>query len=389
MGGEGRDLDYKLNFDPSSPKAWAGLIKDLVAMANSGGGKIIFGRDETRMDGITEEIVKDLDSARLADKLAKFTAPAQIYIRHEQEKLDNGRYILTIIVEPSEYPVVMARDGNWPDIKKAVFRKGDIWIRHSSKTERATYEDLREWIERAKQRERERILSRLKTVINAPEGAKVEIITPSGYPIDSPEYLLENAVSRRRRNLSHLLTREELLWVFITRSTLHLTEEMLKILVGSALRRPSTLYWWLLQAEEKPDIILEEASKVFDSSDRDKSDAAQSVVEVVALYADDQTIDAVIERLAKSRYKHLRDAAEGWKGREGQKRKLAQRIKRARYGGQMLYSLFIPELEDLATELAIAQLKRKTAHLSRSLGDVTRVIWSKRSKYADFVSESA
>ncbi len=389
MGGEGRDLDYKLNFDPDSPKAWAGLIKDLVAMANSGGGKITFGRDETRVDGITEEVAKALDSARLADKLAKFTAPAQINIRHKQEKLDNGRYILTITVDPSEYPIVMAVEGNWPNMKKAAFRKGDIWIRHSSKTERVTYEDLREWIERAKQRERERILSHLTMVINAPEGAKVEVITPSGYPIDSPEHLLENAVSRRKRNLSHLLTREELLWVFITRSTLHLTEEMLKILVGSALRRPSTLYWWLLQAEEKPDIILEEALKVFDSSDRDKSDAAKSVVEVVALYADEQTIDAVIERLVKSRYKHLRDAAEEWEGREAQKRKLAQRIKRARYGGQMLYPLFIPELEDLATELAKAQLEQKAAHLSRSLGDVTRVIWSKRSKYADFVSESA
>ena len=43
--GESASLDFKSCFDPESKQDWCELIKDMVAMSNSGGGTIIVGVD--------------------------------------------------------------------------------------------------------------------------------------------------------------------------------------------------------------------------------------------------------------------------------------------------------------------------------------------------------
>src|ERR1035438_5609863 len=43
-GSESESVEYKSAFDSNSPADWAEIIKDLVALANSCGGAIIFGR---------------------------------------------------------------------------------------------------------------------------------------------------------------------------------------------------------------------------------------------------------------------------------------------------------------------------------------------------------
>ncbi len=39
--GESQRLDFKRQVDPASPADWCELIKDIVAIANSGGGTIV------------------------------------------------------------------------------------------------------------------------------------------------------------------------------------------------------------------------------------------------------------------------------------------------------------------------------------------------------------
>jgi hypothetical protein len=45
--GETRSIDFKEHFDPKELSEWLELIKDLVAMANSGGGLILIGSATT------------------------------------------------------------------------------------------------------------------------------------------------------------------------------------------------------------------------------------------------------------------------------------------------------------------------------------------------------
>lgn len=42
MAGEKPNLDLKIDYDANDPKAKVELIKDLVALANAGGGTIVF-----------------------------------------------------------------------------------------------------------------------------------------------------------------------------------------------------------------------------------------------------------------------------------------------------------------------------------------------------------
>jgi predicted HTH transcriptional regulator len=44
--GEASDVDFKASFDPEMAADWVELIKDVVAMANSGGGTIIIGIED-------------------------------------------------------------------------------------------------------------------------------------------------------------------------------------------------------------------------------------------------------------------------------------------------------------------------------------------------------
>jgi predicted HTH transcriptional regulator len=40
---ESAELEFKASFDPAAASHWCELLKDIVAIANSGGGAIVFG----------------------------------------------------------------------------------------------------------------------------------------------------------------------------------------------------------------------------------------------------------------------------------------------------------------------------------------------------------
>ena len=241
MLGEGKNQDYKVTFDVSSEKTKVDLVKNIVAIANSGGGRIIVGRDETRKPGIDKAVTLVLDSARLCDFTERYIVPARIELAHETTQLRNGKYIHVIEMAPAQYPIVMSRQGDWKgaDSKKdrPLFLKGDIWTRHSSKTERVTSQDIQSWIEDVKQQEREALLERITMLANLPEGATIEVVTSEGETIDSPSYLIRSACRRRNRDPNHLLSSDDLIWIYLQREYLKLDDAELGMVIASTSRR--------------------------------------------------------------------------------------------------------------------------------------------------------
>ncbi len=387
MAIESKNSDYKLTFDLNSDKARVELVKDVVAIANSGGGSIFYGANETSKPGIDKKTADALDSAKLSDLVEKFISPAPIELAHDISELPNGNFIVEIIIDAAEFPIAMSRVGMWKGSisgkDKPVFIIGDIWTRHSSKNQRIDYEDIRRWILRAKKEEREDFLERITTLVNLPEGANIQVISQSGDPIDSAQKLLANVAQRRERDTSHLLTANDLLWIFQQRESYETKESDLSILIGSSLRRGATLFWWLIQAEDKPQFVIEEVLAALSASDRDKSDAARNIIELAAIFADDIILGEIIDHLRKSRYKHFRDEAKNWNGREEALRKLGDRIVSATHDGRKLLDYSADELESIATELAISQFKKRTSSKSRKLATVTRVLWAMNSEYGD------
>jgi hypothetical protein len=382
LAGEGRDQDLKLMFNPTDHRSRVEIVKDIVAMANSGGGKIIFGRSETEAPGLDPDDCELLDSARITDYASKFISPSSVEVSHEIEELNNGNLVVAIHVKPSDYPIVMAKLGTWSGFDtrkdKAAFRPGEIWVRHGSKSERVSHEDVKRWIDRARQEERDKIMQRLTTYVNLPEGTSLQVVSPSGLSIDSPMRLIESAKQRRERDPNHLLSPDDLLWIFRQRNNLDLESGDLSILIASSLRRSSTLFWWLAESGDDYPIIIRELDAIFSASDRDKSDAARSIVEVAAIFAPDEIVESLIDRLADSRYAHFRDAATNWNGRRPQLNELRNRILRAKLDGKLLLDHSVAILEEIATNLAEILADSRSSPVSSKLGDITRVIWAKK-----------
>lgn len=388
MSREMRNQDLKLMFDPADEKAKVDLVKNLIAMANAGGGQIVYGRNETNTPGVDQSACTTLDSARIADLIERYTSPAPFQVSHNIEDLGSGRFVVILTIDAATYPIVMSRTGDWKGMNsgkdKSLFLVGDIWTRHSTKTERVNYEDLRQWFERVRQEERERLLSRITSLVNLPEGAEIQVVSSQQQPIDSPQRLLEYAAMRHEYDPSHLLTSSDLAHIFVNRGGLtQLSRAQTGLLISSALRRPPTLYWWLLLADDAPDFVVAELEKCLNAKDRDKSDAARSIIELAAVFADDAKLARMLEELRNSGYQHFRDAARDWQSPTDMHGQLQERIANAKHNGELLQGCSVDELETIATEAALRVLGRAKPSDSRKLADVTRVIWSKRSRFAD------
>lgn len=383
--GETRHLDLKLDIDTSSDRAVVGLIRDLIAMANAGGGRIEIGRSETLESGVDQNTQRDLDSSRVIAKAKRFTSPYTLDIAHFVTPLASGLVTFTLEVSAAEYPIAMAEIGNWKgkqDKESALFRKGDVFTRHGTITEQANSEDYRAWIQDAKARERELLFEQFKMVVSAPDGAVVRVDYPTAYgPIDNAQKTLDAAASRRQSNPNHLLNADDLLHLFHNRASLRIDERSWRILFASALRKTSTLYWWLAQPiEGKTEIVCAEIEQFLNVKDRDKSDAARHMIALVCLYGDESRIAGVIEGLSSSRYKHFSVAAKKWTNAAATRRELCERVTKEGFGKEdrrLLGELTDDELESIATKICAEMEVQSSTALSKRLAAVTRQIWSR------------
>lgn len=105
-GVESKELDYKgpCAWEKDDKKARCELVKDILAMANTKGGFIVIGVNETptgfSFDGLTEEQCKSFETTRLNDFVQKYADPPinTRVIKHES----GGRHF--VIIEVPRFP---------------------------------------------------------------------------------------------------------------------------------------------------------------------------------------------------------------------------------------------------------------------------------------------
>lgn len=180
--GESRSLDFKEAFDPTQPSEWLELVKDLVAMANSGGGLIVVGVcNNGRPATAHVQPVLDLDPAKITDKIQAYT-----HVHFEDfeisEIMRKGSRVAVIAVGPSlEAPIAFVRPGTYPDPfdkkrQKTAFAIGTVYFRHGAKSEPGTTTDLRRFIDRRVDAVREQWKAGMRLVTEAPEGAQLAVV---------------------------------------------------------------------------------------------------------------------------------------------------------------------------------------------------------------------
>jgi hypothetical protein len=178
---ETASVDFKASLDVDNKGQWLEVLKDLAAMANSGGGVVLFGLDDSgNPTGCDVSPVLNYDTARIGDKLCKYTKvhfggftlfPAQ-----------RGRIqIAGIRVSASIVPLVFTADGQYLNEhghERFAFRQGTVYFRHGSKSEPGTSDDLRAFVEREVERVRASWLKGIRQVVEAPPGAVISVGSP-------------------------------------------------------------------------------------------------------------------------------------------------------------------------------------------------------------------
>lgn len=180
---ESRDLDFKDRFDPDQASECIELIKDIIAMANSGGGLIVIGIcDDGTMSGTVVQPVLNLDPAKLGDKIHKYTGVHFADFEIVEAERDGMQVAVLVIGSITDVPIVFTSPGTYAvpgNKQKTAFSVGTVYFRHGAKSEPGTNADLRNAMERKFNKLREEWIDRVRQVVLAPEGAKVALVTAS------------------------------------------------------------------------------------------------------------------------------------------------------------------------------------------------------------------
>lgn len=172
---EAGDLDFKSSFDVASAGDWLELIKDIVALANSGGGLILLGlNDDGSPSGADTTALQGVDPADLTNRMHKYTGhhfSAFELIECQKE----GQDLCALRVGGVRVPLVFTRVGTYEVSEakqKTAFSQGTTYFRHGAKSEPGTSEDLRIFLDREIERTRKSWLDGIAKVVEAPTDRK-------------------------------------------------------------------------------------------------------------------------------------------------------------------------------------------------------------------------
>ncbi|MDQ3309776.1 MAG: putative DNA binding domain-containing protein [Gemmatimonadota bacterium] len=131
LGVETKDLDYKESVGLDCRDGRAALAKDVIAMANSGGGRIIVGIRESAPGvftplGIPEDDLAAFEPSRLNRALRDYLDPP-VSVGVKQVR-DGGRVFAILEVPPGAEMVILAGKEN----DRAGLRRGRVYVRTSS-----------------------------------------------------------------------------------------------------------------------------------------------------------------------------------------------------------------------------------------------------------------
>lgn len=180
---ESKTVDFKRSFEPSNPGEWCELVKDIVAMANTGGGCLVMGVEDDGSPGPNgaAAAILGMDPAKITDKVAKYTG-VQFDGFAITEGMRAGNPVAVIAIPAGTSPLIFEKPGTYPVAdgkQKTAFGVGPIYVRHGAKSEPANADDVARMVERHVQAARREWMTGVRRVMNAPSGSTVSVLPPA------------------------------------------------------------------------------------------------------------------------------------------------------------------------------------------------------------------
>jgi hypothetical protein len=139
------------------------LVRDIAAMANSGGGVIV-------LDGVAA-----VDEELLHEQLARYAEPEFESFSVEPLTREGRPSTAVLVEEVHNAPLVFTRTGRVGG-EHVAFVRGGLYFRHGAKSEPATGGDVRDFIKRQLDATRSQWLANIRQVMLAPDGAEVAVV---------------------------------------------------------------------------------------------------------------------------------------------------------------------------------------------------------------------
>lgn len=180
---EGERVEFKQCFLPEQKAAfWAEIVKDIVAIANTNGGVIIFGLDDQgQCSGHDVSALESFDSAKVTDQINKYTNIqfADFFIL---SAVRSDGVFPAIAIYPTRLPIVFTKVGTYSvgkNVQKTAFSVGTLYFRHGAKSEPANQDDVRDAYYRELERVRKDWLGNIRQVMEADPGSKIIVDSPA------------------------------------------------------------------------------------------------------------------------------------------------------------------------------------------------------------------
>jgi hypothetical protein len=143
------------------------LVRDVAAMANSGGGVIV------------SPAGGNVDEELLHEQLERYVEPEfEAFELHEVMR--GGKAATAVVVESvANTPLSFTRAARYRDSRGAehvAFARGGVYFRHGARSEPATGADVRDFIRRQLDATRAQWLHNIRQVMHAPDGAEVAVV---------------------------------------------------------------------------------------------------------------------------------------------------------------------------------------------------------------------
>ncbi len=183
---ESRGIEFRREFSLTVPGAVCELLRDVAALANSGGGVVIVGlQSDGSVSGWDPSDFLATDPAELTNAFSEYVGDQLdgLVIREAKKSLTK---LVAIVVPPRAVsPVVFEKAGTYIDAQgreKVVFARGSISFRHGARSEPGTARDLHRFIAREVAREHRAWAKNIRSVAAAPAGSQVLVVKPKQAP---------------------------------------------------------------------------------------------------------------------------------------------------------------------------------------------------------------
>ncbi len=172
-------LDFKERLEVNSKSGWLEVLKDMVAMGNSGGGVLVIGvMDDGQPSDFDVTAILNYDPADITNKFFSYAGKHFAGFRIIEAKRQERTVAVIEIYGIRGSPLIFTKGGNYQgsDGKdKTAFTAGFVYFRHGAKSEPGTSDDIQNFLQREIDAIKDSWLTNIRKIMEAPEESQITI----------------------------------------------------------------------------------------------------------------------------------------------------------------------------------------------------------------------